>query len=51
MAPQVGQVPAGVAARRALVRLLARVHAQVPFEVVEVRGCVGAVWAAMRFLL
>lgn len=51
MSPQVGEVSAGVAARRALVGLLARVHAHVAFEVVEVRGRVEAVQAAVGFLL
>ncbi len=51
MPPQVGEVSTGVAAGRALVRLLACVHTQVAFEVVEVRGGVGAVRAAVGLLL
>lgn len=51
VAPQVGQVPAGVAAGGALVGFLTCVHAEVAFEVVEVGGGVGAVRAVVRFLL
>lgn len=51
MPPQVGKVSTRIAAGRALVRLLACVHAQVAFEVVKVGGGVGAVWTAVGFFL
>lgn len=50
VASQVGQIPTGVATRWALIWLLPCVHAQVPLEVVEMRGGVRAMRAAMGFL-